>query len=74
MNSLDILLFSSPITSVGNEQGQQMRIQILMLGFNGLIEKHHPTRVNQLSKMKLVVVTCGKNIWIFWTPRQASDD
>ena len=47
-NSLDILLFSSPITSVGNEQGQQMRIQILMLGFKGLIEKHHPTRVNQL--------------------------
>jgi len=36
MNLLDILS-TSPSTSVGNEWGQQMRIQILILGFKGLI-------------------------------------
>ena len=28
-----------PTTSVGSEWGQQMRIQILILGFKGLIER-----------------------------------
>ena len=35
MNVLDILS-TSPATSVGNEKGQQMRIEIVILGFNEL--------------------------------------
>ena len=31
------ILSTSPSTSVGNKQGQQMRIQILISGFKGLI-------------------------------------
>ena len=30
-----------PTTSVGNEWGQQMRIQILNLGFKGLMTHHY---------------------------------
>ena len=37
MNLLDILSTFLPTTSVGNEWGQQMRIQMLILGFKGLI-------------------------------------
>ena len=35
MNALDILS-TSPATSVGNEKGQRMRIEIVILGFNEL--------------------------------------
>ena len=36
MNQWLYILSTSPPTSVGNQQGQQMRIQILILRFKGL--------------------------------------
>ena len=39
LNFLDILSIS-PTTSVGNELGEQMRIQLLILGFKGLLSLH----------------------------------